>query len=104
MTGTAAPAAYGAPVAAAGEGPLELYVTDPVELSIVTRRDGAGCRAGRHRHPAAVVGHRAQRGRGDPDDRPAAGGAAIGGGPRWAQDTGRGHEILEQWRRYGIWL
>ena len=41
VTGTAAAAAYGAPLAAAGEGPLELYVTGPVELSIAMRRYGA---------------------------------------------------------------
>ena len=41
ITGTAAATAYGAPLAAAGEGPLDLYVTGPVELSIATRRYGA---------------------------------------------------------------
>ena len=38
MTGTTAAAAYGAPLTSAGEGPLDLYVIGPVELSIAVRR------------------------------------------------------------------
>ena len=64
MTGTAAAAAYGAPLASAGEGPLELYVTGPVELSIAVaslRRRSARCRLRRHRRPADVIGDGTQR-------------------------------------------
>ena len=66
MTGTAAAAAYGAPLTAAGEGPLDLYVTDPVELSIACRRYGAAAPGA---GPAVIavpphrLGHRAPGGR-----------------------------------------
>lgn len=39
-TGTAAAAAYGAPVVSTAGGPIELYVTGPVEVSVAVRRYG----------------------------------------------------------------
>ena len=106
-TGTAAAAAYGAPVVTAGEGSVELYVGGPVELSIATRRYGAA--------------------------EPGAGAAALAVAPtrlalpplddgkelmvgEWpaapllavaldlAKDRGRGREILQDWEiGDGIW-
>jgi hypothetical protein len=39
-TGTAAAAAYGAPVVSTAGGPIELYVAGPVEVSVAVRRHG----------------------------------------------------------------
>jgi len=110
MTGTAAAAAYGAPLAATGEGPLELYVTGPVELSIATRRYGAAApgtgAAVLAVPPTSLVTER----HGDGDDVP----PRIGGWPAapmvavaldLAQDRSRGREILEEWSAgHAIWL
>ena len=106
-TGSAAAAAYGAPIVTTDEGPAELYVGGPVELSIATRRYGAA--------------------------EPSAGSAALAVAPtrlavppleedhelmvgEWpaaprltvaldlAKDRGRGREILEDWEAgNGIW-
>ena len=108
MTGTAATMAYGAPLAAAGEGPLELYVTGPVELSIATRRYGAAASGAGAAviavPPTSLVTERnldvvtpmIQR-------WPAAPLLAVA--LDLAQDKGRGREILEEWSAgRGIWL
>ncbi len=107
ITGTAAAAAYGAPVTAAGKGPLDLYVAGPVEISIATRRYGAA-------HPGAGSAVIAvpptslvnERHKGDitpkVDGWPAAPLVAVA--LDVAQDAGRGREILEDWKEgYGIW-
>ncbi len=108
ITGTAAAVAYGAPLASAGDGPIVLYVTGPVELSIATRRYGAAAPGSGSAviavPPTSLVTER------DKDD-------VIPEIDRWpaaplvavaldvAQDTGRGREILEQWSAgHGIWL
>ena len=108
VTGTAAAAAYGAPLAAAGEGPLELYVTGPVELSIATRRYGAATPGAGAAviavPPTPLVTERYE------DDVvpmiqrwPAAPLLAVA--LDLAQDTGRGREILSEWSAgHGIWL
>jgi hypothetical protein len=108
MTGTAAAAAYGAPLAAAGQGPLDLYVTGPVELSIATRRYGAAVPGAGSAiiavPPTSLVNER------NGDDViptiqgwPAAPLVAVA--LDVAQDTGRGREILNEWRDgHGIWL
>lgn len=108
VTGTAAAAAYGAPVAAAGEGPLELYVTGPVELSIATRRYGAatpGAGAAVIAVPPTFLVTEHQE-----DDVlpmvqkwPAAPLLAVA--LDLAQDESRGREILSQWSAgNGSWL
>ncbi len=108
VTGTAAAMAYGAPLAAAGEGPLELYVTGPVELSIATRRYGAAASGA----GAAVIAVPPTSLVTEPnlDDVtpvirrwPAAPLLAVA--LDLAQDKGRGREILEEWSAgRGIWL
>jgi hypothetical protein len=108
MTGTTAAAAYGAPITSAGEGPLDLYVTGPVELSVATRRYGAAAPGAGPAviavPPTSLVTERNE------DDVvlkigrwPAAPLVAVA--LDVAQDTGRGREILEQWGiGHGIWL
>jgi hypothetical protein len=108
MTGTAAAAAYGAPLAVAGQGALDLYVIGPVELSIATRRYGAAPPGAGSAviavPPTSLVNER------DEDDVtptiegwPAAPLVAVA--LDVAQDKGRGREILEEWRAgHGIWL
>ena len=108
MTGTAAAAAYGAPLTSAGEGPLDLYVIGPVELSIAVRRYGAAAPGAGSAviavPPTSLVTER----NGDAvtpmiDRWPAAPLVAVA--LDVAQDTGRGREILEQWSAgHGIWL
>jgi hypothetical protein len=108
MTGTAAAAAYGAPLAAGGEGVLDLYVNGPVELSIATRRYGAAAPGAGSAviavPPTSLVSERNE------DDVA----SIIDGWPAAplvavaldvAQDTGRGREILEGWSAgHDIWL
>jgi len=108
MTGTAAAAAYGAPLTAAGEGVLDLYVTSPVELSIATRRYAAAAPGAGSAviavPPTSLV---AERNRGDVvptiEGWPAAPLVAVA--LDVAQDRGRGREILEGWNAgRDIWL
>ena len=107
ITGTAAAAAYGAPLTAAGTGPLDLYVKGPVEVSIASRRYGAA-RPGSGSAviavpPTSLVNER------DADEKlpevygwPAAPLVAVA--LDVAQDVGRGREILEDWSAGdGIW-
>lgn len=99
-TGSAAAAAYGAPIVTAEGGPVELYVPGPVDISIAARRyhamppgDGAAVVAvAPARAVAAVIG----------EDRP----PIIDGWPAapllavaldLAQDRGRGRQILDEW-------
>jgi DNA-binding transcriptional ArsR family regulator len=108
MTGTAAAAAYGAPLTAAGEGVLDLYVTGPVDLSIATRRYGAAA-PGAGSAVVAVPPTSLVTQRDEDDVTP-----IIEGWPSAplvavaldvAQDTGRGREILEGWSAgHDIWL
>ena len=108
ITGTAAAAAYGAPLAAAGEGTLDLYVTSPVELSIATRRYGAAAPGAGSAlisvPPTSLV---TKRNEGDEiptiEGWPAAPLVAVA--LDVAQDKGRGREILEEWSAgHDIWL
>ena len=108
MTGTAAAAAYRAPLTVAGEGSLELYVTGPVELSIATRRYGAAA-PGAGSAVIAVPPTSLVTERNEDDVTP-----IIDGWPAApllavaldvAQDTGRGREILVGWSAgHDIWL
>lgn len=108
MTGTAAAAAYGAPLTVAGEGILDLYVTGPVELSIATRRYGAAV-PGAGSAVIAVPPTFLVTERNEGDETP-----TIEGWPAAplvavaldvAQDKGRGREILEKWSAgHDIWL
>jgi hypothetical protein len=108
MTGTAAAAAYGAPLAAAGEGVLDLYVTGPVELSIATRRYGVAAPGAGSAviaiPPTSLVTERNHDGV-IPSIKgwPAAPLVAVA--LDVAQDRGRGREILEGWSAgHDIWL
>jgi hypothetical protein len=108
ISGSAAAPAYGAPVVAAGKGPLELYVTGPVELSIATRRYGAAAPDAGEAviavPPTSLVNERNE------DDVlptvegwPAAPLLAVA--LDLAQDEIRGREILSGWSAgHGIWL
>ena len=108
VTGTAAAAAYGAPLAAAGEGPLELYVTGPVELSIATRRYGAAASGAGAAvlavPPTSLVNERNENDLIPMIKRwPAAPLLAVA--LDLAQDKGRGREILQEWSAgRGVWL
>ncbi len=108
ITGTAAAVAYGAPLASAGEGLINLYVTGPVELSIATRRYGAAAPGAGSAviavPPTSLVTERNKDDVTPEIDRwPAAPLVAVA--LDVAQDTGRGREILEQWSAgHGIWL
>jgi hypothetical protein len=100
MTGAPAAAAYGAPLAAAGKGALELYVIGPVEISIATRRYGAAAPGSGSAviavPPTSLVN---QRNEGDAtpivEGWPAAPLVAVA--LDVAQDKGRGREILKEW-------
>jgi hypothetical protein len=109
-SGTAAAAAYGAPVAAAGHGPLELYVTGPVELSIATRRYGAATPGAGAAviavPPTSLVTDAHQKADAEVhiiDGWPAAPLLAVA--LDLARDQSRGREILSEWSAgHGIWL
>jgi hypothetical protein len=106
--GTAAAAAWGAPVVTGEGGPVELYVPGPVEVSIAARRygvaePGAGA-AVLTVAPAAPV----CAGPGDDPHQPDVGGWPVA--PKLvaaldlAQDRARGREILDDWRDSGaVW-
>jgi hypothetical protein len=107
MTGVAAAARYGAPVAAPGKGPIELYVPGPVEISVGTRNYGAA----ESGTGVAVIAVPPTPLVTDPDgdeDVP-----MIDGWPAapvvavaldLAQDRTLGREILEDWSAgHGIW-
>jgi hypothetical protein len=108
LTGTVAAAAYGAPLVAAGEGELDLYVARPVELSIATRRCGAAA-PGAGSTVIAVPPTSLVTERNEDDVIP-----MIEGWPAaplvavaldLAQDKSRGREILEGWSvGHDIWL
>ena len=106
--GTAAAAACGAPVVSAGVGPVELYVSGPVELDIARRRYHAATPAS---GAASVAVAPVQAVTGPPD-----GGTEVplvGGWPAapalvialdLAQDRARGRQILEEWGLDGaVW-
>jgi hypothetical protein len=107
MTGIAAAARYGAPVAAPRKGPTELYVPGPVEISVGTRNYGAA-------EPGtgvAIIAVPPTPLVTDPDGDedvpmidgwPAAPRVAVA--LDLAQDRTRGREILEDWGAgHGIW-
>lgn len=98
-TGTAAAAAYGAPVVSTAGGPIELYVIGPVEVSVAVRRHG---RAEPGTGAASIaVAPVSDVVAGPADDAPML--------DRWpaapvlavaldlAQDRARGREILSDW-------
>jgi hypothetical protein len=107
ITGTTAAAHYGAPVVAAGEGAIELYVNGPVDVSIAARRYGVaepGTGAAVIAvPPTSLVNERAN------DDRV----ETIRGWPvaplvavalDLTQDRARGREILDDWTAgHDIW-
>lgn len=106
-TGTEVAAAYGAPVVTAGEGPVELYVPGPVELSIATRRYGAA-EPGTGAAALAIAPTSLVMARPDEDQEfmvgewPAAPLLAVA--LDLAKDRARGREILEAWEAgRGIW-
>jgi hypothetical protein len=100
-TGTAAAAAWGAPIVTGEGGPLELYVPGPVDLSIAARRYGAAeagtsvaslavppvstVTAASPDGPARIV-----------DGWPLAPRLAVA--LDLAQDKARGRQILEEWK------
>lgn len=100
--GTAAAAAWGAPVVTGEGGPVELYVPGPVEVSIAVRRYGAaepGAGAAvLSVAPAAPV----CAGPGDDPNQPDVGGwpaaPKLAAALDMAQDRARGREILDDWR------
>jgi len=106
--GTAAAAAYGAPVVSSHDAPVELYVTGPVELSIALRRyhtaePGTGAAS------LAVAPVRAVTATPDDGVEP----PLLDGWPLapvlavaldLAQDRARGREILDDWEISGaVW-
>ena len=106
--GTAAAAAYGAPVVSAGAGPVELYVAGPVELDIARRRYHASTPAS---GAASVAVAPVQAVTAPPDDGTEV--PMLGGWPAapalvialdLAQDRARGRQILEEWEFDGaVW-
>lgn len=106
--GTAAAASYGAPVVSAGDGPVELYLSGPVELNVMVRRHrvaapGAGAAA------LAVAPVRAVTAAHDDGVEP----PDVAGWPAapllavaldLAQDRARGRQILDEWDLDGaVW-
>ena len=107
-TGTAAAAAYGAPLVTSGGGPIELYVPGPVAVSVALRRYGTAEPGTGAAVLAVAPATPVTAGPGD-DHVP-----VIGGWPAapvlavaldLAQDRARGREILADWRATGaVWL
>ena len=107
-SGSAAAAAWGAPVVTTGGGPVELYVMGPVELSIARRRYG-GADPGTGTAvlsvpPTTLV----LASRGAANELPMIDGWSVA--PRLAvaldlaQDRGRGREILAEWNHHdAVW-
>ncbi|MCU1461670.1 MAG: hypothetical protein JWO37_1745 [Acidimicrobiales bacterium] len=99
-TGTAAAAAYGAPVVSTAGGPIELYVAGPVEVSVAVRRHGraepgTGAAAIAVAPVSEVVAGPAD------DDAPVLDGwlaaPVLAVALDLAQDRARGREILSDW-------
>lgn len=107
-TGTAAAAAYGAPVVSSEGGTVELYVPGPVAISVARRRYGAA-EPGTGAAALAVAPAAAVTAGVGSDQLP-----IIGGWPAapilavaldLAQDRARGREILADWRiPDAVWL
>lgn len=107
-SGSAAAAAWGAPVVTTGSGMVELYVTGPVELSIARRRYGAA-EAGSGTAvlsvpPTSLV----VAGTDAADDVPTVDGwsvaPALAVALDLAQDRGRGRQILAEWDHHdAVW-
>lgn len=101
VSGSAAAAAWGAPIVAAGDGELELYVRSPVEVSIALRRYGTA-EPGRGAAtlavpPTTAVGVPPRRGTPSVSSWPAAPVVAVA--LDLAQDPSRGREVLASWER-----
>lgn len=107
-SGSAAAAAWGAPVVTTGSGPVELYVMGPVELSIARRRYGAA-EPGTGTTVLSVPPTTLVLASTDAaDEVPMVDGWSVA--PRLAvaldlaQDRGRGREILAGWNhRDAVW-
>jgi DNA-binding transcriptional ArsR family regulator len=107
-TGTAAAAAYGAPVVSSEGGPVELYVPGPVAISVALRRYGAAEPGAGAAVLAVAPASPVTAGLGDDHV------AVVGGWPAapvlavaldLAQDRARGREILADWRASdAVWL
>jgi hypothetical protein len=100
-TGTAAAVAYGAPVVTAGGEPVELYVPDPVDVSIAIRRHGAA-EPGIGPAVISVAPTKAvTAGPGDDPDPPELDGwlaaSVLAVALDLTQDRSRGREILADW-------
>lgn len=104
-TGTAAAAAYGAPVVTTEGGPVELYVPGPVEISIAVRRYGAAPPGVGAAVIAVAPVTAVTAAHGETpvlDDWPLAPMLAVA--LDLAQDRARGREILEGWDTDGsVW-
>jgi hypothetical protein len=107
-SGSAAAAAWGAPIVTTGGGPVELYVAGPVELSIARRRHGAaGPGTGAAVLAVAPTGL-VLADTGVDRDIPTVDGWMVA--PKLAialdlaRDRGRGREILAEWNdRDALW-
>jgi len=106
-TGTAAAAAYGAPVVSTAGGPIELYVIGPVEVSVAVRRygraqPGTGAAAIAVAPVSDVVAGVVDRHVPVLDGWPAAPVLAVA--LDLAQDRARGREILSDWSiDHAVW-
>lgn len=106
--GTAAAVAYGAPVVSTGDGPVELYLPGPVELSVALRRYHAA-EPGTGAASLAVAPVRAVTAAPEDELEP----PLLDGWPAapvlavaldLAKDRARGREILEDWEIKGaVW-
>lgn len=99
-TGTAAAAAFGAPVVSTAGGPVELYVTGPVEVSVAVRRYGRA-EPGTGAAVIAVAPVSEVVAGPDDDDVPVLDGwpaaPVLAVALDLAQDRARGREILSDW-------
>ena len=107
-SGSAAAAAWGAPLVTTGSGPVELYVGGPVELSIARRRYGAADPGTGTTVLSVPPTTLVLAGTDAADDVPVVDGWAVA--PMLAvaldlaQDRGRGREILAEWDHPGaVW-
>lgn len=102
-TGDQVAAAGGAPLVSAGEGPLELFVPDPVSITIAARRHGVAPPGAGAAAVALAPVRQVLTGEGRLDGWRTAPDLAVALG--LAGDPARGREILRDWPGEGhVWL
>ncbi len=103
LTGDRVAAAHGAPLVSVGDGPLQLFVPDPVAITIATRRYGVAPPGAGAAAVAVAPVRQVLTGDSRLDGWRTAPDLAVALG--LAGDPARGREILQDWQGEGhVWL